>query len=82
MSDERKRKRRPRLVALTVRLLALMAAFSVVAIVGIVLCVDRRLSSEEQLAVCLWIGLFVGILCGVGVHIALLRRANPQASRE
>lgn len=77
MRDGPKRKRWGRLVALTVRLLALVAAFSVLAIVGIVLCVDRRLSSEEQLALCLWIGLFIGILCGVGVHVVLLRRTNP-----
>jgi len=69
-----------RLVALTLRLIGLMVFFLLVAIVGIVRIMDRRLSSEEGLAVCLWVGLFIGILCGMGVHIAILHGANRNGS--
>jgi hypothetical protein len=65
-----------RLVAITLRLIGLILLFSISAIVGILLIMDRRLHSEEQLGLCIDFGLLVGIVCGTIAHIALLPRAS------
>jgi hypothetical protein len=81
MSDERGGKQWGRLAALTLRLIGLMVVFSIVAIVGILLVMDRRLSSEEELGLCFNIGLLVGILGGAIAHRALLSRASRRRER-
>ena len=70
-----------RLAALTLRLIGLMLVCSFYAVVGILFVMNRRLHSEEQLGLCIDIGLLIGILCGAIAHVALLHRARRLSSK-